>query len=66
VGDQLVDKVLVTFKFGFVGVLVETEQPPGGTLLVGTGVPRRSVYGRFVIAKPLWGGPSGDAGPYKI
>ncbi|MBQ7321568.1 MAG: hypothetical protein IJW99_05685 [Clostridia bacterium] len=27
------------FKFGFVGVLVETEQPPCGTLLVGTGVP---------------------------
>ena len=26
------------FKFGFVGVLVETEQPPCGTLLVGTGV----------------------------
>ena len=26
-------------KLGFVGVLVETEQPPCGTLLVGTGVP---------------------------
>ena len=28
--------------------------------------PRRSVYGRFVIAKPLWGGPSGTPVPTKF
>ena len=49
-GPETVDKVLATFKLGFVGlfedfklgfvgVLVETEQPPCGTFLVGTGVP---------------------------